>query len=69
MATRKKALERGWPGPGGEARLPGERGTELVRLGVNPRDGRHFDLTVSEIAQHVFLPGASGTGKTRPLRV
>ncbi len=64
MGTRKKALERGWPGPGGETRLPGDHGAELVRLGVNPRDGQPFDLTVAEIAQHVFLPGASGTGKT-----
>jgi len=50
MATRKKALERGWPGPGGEARVPGECGDELVRLGVNPHDEQPFDLTVAEIA-------------------
>ena len=64
MAPRKKALERGWPGPAGEQSDPEGSGTELVRLGVNPRDGQAFDLSVAEIAQHIFLPGASGTGKT-----
>src|ERR1019366_5784823 len=64
MALHKKALERGWPGPAGEGSDNDRSGAELVRLGVGQPDGQAFDLTVAEIAQHIFLPGASGTGKT-----
>ncbi|HEV3212920.1 MAG TPA: type IV secretion system DNA-binding domain-containing protein [Acidimicrobiales bacterium] len=28
------------------------------------RAGQSYDLTIGEIAQHIFLPGASGSGKT-----
>jgi energy-coupling factor transporter ATP-binding protein EcfA2 len=64
MEPRKKALERGWPGPAGGRLVPEGNAAELVRLGLNPRDGQAFDLSVAEIAQHIFLPGASGSGKT-----
>jgi hypothetical protein len=65
VAARKKALERGWPGPdagrdvASVADPPGQ-----LRLGVVAEDGRPFDLDIAELSQHVFLPGASGSGKT-----
>jgi hypothetical protein len=68
VTDRKKALERGWPGPEGSqaAATPGHpEGT--IRLGVGADDGRAFDLGADEIAQHIFVPGASGTGKTTTL--
>lgn len=37
-----------------------------IRLGVD-QGGRVFDLTLGELAQHVFIPGASMTGKTTTL--
>jgi hypothetical protein len=64
MAPRKKALERGWRGPVAERSVLEGSDADVVRLGVNPRDGQAFDLSIAEIAQHIFLPGASGTGKT-----
>lgn len=65
VAARKKALERGWPGPRGEqptAATSDRKGT--IRLGVVADDGRPFELGIEELNQHVFLPGASGSGKT-----
>ncbi len=39
-----------------------------IRLGLDRETQRHFDLAVpSEIAGHVFLPGATGSGKTTTL--
>ena len=68
MAERKKALERGWPGPGGPAGQPPAAAAThpagKIRLGVLATTGRPFELDVEEIAHHVFLPGASGSGKT-----
>ena len=64
MASRKKALERGWTGPqttNGAAARP-SRGH--MRLGAVAEDQRPFDLSIEELSQHVFLPGASGSGKT-----
>ena len=64
MASRKKALERGWTGPqttNGAAAGP-SRGH--MRLGAVAEDQRPFDLSIEELSQHVFLPGASGSGKT-----
>jgi len=62
MVSRKKALERGWPGPG----MPGaERaGVRTVQIGVDASSGEPFDLDLDELRQHLFIPGASGTGKT-----
>lgn len=42
--------------------------TGAIRLGVD-RDNRRkpFDLTAAELAAHVFIPGASGSGKTTTL--
>lgn len=65
VANRKKALERHWPGPspvGG----PTPAGDGLL-LGTIAEDGRPFEISVDELAQHVFVPGASGTGKTTTL--
>jgi hypothetical protein len=39
-----------------------------IRLGLDGEARRHFDLALpGEIAQHIFLPGASGSGKTTTL--
>ena len=39
-----------------------------IRLGVDRETQRHFDLAVpNEIAEHIFLPGATGSGKTTTL--
>jgi hypothetical protein len=70
VAKRKRALERGWPGPDGGAASTGDGQTHpsgMIRLGIATDDGRPFDLGVDDIAQHVFIPGASGTGKTTTL--
>lgn len=67
MTDRKKALERGWPGPiGSQAAATTSHPNGTIRLGVGA-DGRAFDLSADEIAQHIFVPGASGTGKTTTL--
>jgi hypothetical protein len=67
VERHRKALEPGWPGPQGDGNLaaqghpPGQ-----IRLGL-VADRRPFDLGADEIAQHVFIPGATGTGKTTTL--
>jgi hypothetical protein len=38
-----------------------------IRLGLDAESRRPFDLDLAELAQHVFLPGASGSGKTTTL--
>ena len=38
--------------------------TDMVRLGLDPHRGQWFDLSLAELGQHVFIPGASGTGKS-----
>jgi hypothetical protein len=40
----------------------------MVRLGVDAKVNQFFDLAMTELAQHVLLPGATGTGKTTTLR-
>jgi hypothetical protein len=70
VAKRKKALERGWAGPGAAPDLSGDAQAHppgKIRLGVVADDDRVFDLGVDEVAQHIFVPGASGTGKTTTL--
>jgi len=70
MAERRRALERGWQGPGGAIPAPttaAEHPLGSIRLGTVATTGRPFDLTIEEIAHHVFLPGASGSGKTTTL--
>lgn len=39
----------------------------VIRLGLNREDSKPFDLHPAELEQHVFLPGASGSGKTTTL--
>lgn len=36
----------------------------MIRLGRDVQSNRHFDLKASELNHHVFIPGASGSGKT-----
>jgi hypothetical protein len=62
VADRKKALERHWPGPTSVG--TGAAESDVVRLGVDASGGRPFDFDPGELAQHVFIPGASGMGKT-----
>ena len=66
MVSRKKALERHWPGP---STWSSQSAPEVgaIRLGLGAEDGRPFDISASELAQHVFVPGASGYGKTTTL--
>jgi hypothetical protein len=65
VAGRKKALERGWPGPAGAApRAAGDHPAGVIRLGLRPEDGQPFDIGIGEIAHHIFVPGAAGSGKT-----
>ena len=66
VASRKKALERNWEGPSAWSH-GGPPPVGQVRLGINAEDGRPFDIGADELAQHVFIPGASGTGKTTTL--
>lgn len=68
--TDKKALERGWPGPDGAVGVPSSglgHPPGGIRLGVVAAGRQAFDLDPREIGQHVFVPGASGTGKTTTL--
>jgi hypothetical protein len=70
VTSRKRALERGWPGPdGGYAITAGEQAhpSGKIRLGLVTDNGSPFDLGAEDIAQHVFIPGASGSGKTTTL--
>jgi hypothetical protein len=69
MAIRKKALERGWPGPeGGTLGAPlAQPPAGHIRLGISTDSKLPFDLDATDIAQHVFVPGASGSGKTTTL--
>jgi hypothetical protein len=56
MAVRSH-IARGEPSPAHPA--------GAIRLGLDHETNRHFDLKLpDDIASHVFLPGASGTGKT-----
>jgi hypothetical protein len=36
----------------------------FIRLGRDVEGNRHFDLDPSELREHVFIPGATGSGKT-----
>ncbi|MGI8824373.1 MAG: hypothetical protein ACR2JC_01780 [Chloroflexota bacterium] len=45
----------------------GDHPAGFIRLGRKYPGSRAFDLPLSALAQHVFLPGASGTGKTTTL--
>jgi Type IV secretion-system coupling protein DNA-binding domain len=38
-----------------------------IRLGISLEDQRAFDLSIEDISQHIFVPGASGSGKTTTL--
>jgi hypothetical protein len=68
---RKKALERGWTGPGGTGENPSEpqaaHPTGKIRLGAVVTSRQPFELEADELFHHVFVPGASGSGKTNTL--
>ena len=68
MTKRAKAMRLGYEGA--NPRPSDSRGWEhppgKIRLGLN-ESRQLFDLDIAEIAQHVFVPGASGTGKTTTL--
>lgn len=68
--TRKKALQPGWNPPGAVADSSAssvEHPPGKIRLGVDKEHNRPFDLDMEEVGQHIFIPGASGTGKTTTL--
>jgi hypothetical protein len=66
--TRAKALQPGWEGPGkpGKSNVDMTHPADAIRLGVD-ETGFVFDLAENEIEQHIFIPGASGSGKTTTL--
>lgn len=67
--TRKKALEAGWQAPGttGQDARAMAHPSGNIRLGIDSEMRQPFDLAMGEVAQHIFVPGASGTGKTTTL--
>jgi len=70
MAERKKALERAWTGgTNAAAAMPpaAAHPDGKIHLGSLVTSGRPFILDTEEIGHHVFLPGASGSGKTTTL--
>ena len=66
VVSRKKALERHWPGPSSRSHH-GSSDVGMIRLGMSAEDGQPFEIGADELAQHIFVPGASGTGKTTTL--
>lgn len=68
--TRRRALQPGWT-PSGAAdaagRIDMRHPDNAIRLGTDAERGTAFDLGMDEVLQHVFVPGASGTGKTTTL--
>jgi Type IV secretion-system coupling protein DNA-binding domain len=69
VASRKRALERDWPGPDDAAANVAARAhpSGKIRLGISTDNDSPFDLDARDVAQHIFIPGASGTGKTTTL--
>jgi hypothetical protein len=68
MTRRAKALRIGYGpplGPPGHSSNPGDwdHPPGKIRLGIDEA-GRVFDVDLEEVAQHIFIPGATGTGKT-----
>lgn len=61
---RAPALQPGYR-PSGQSAVPAD-GLDGIYLGLDP-SGQPFSLGVEEIAQHIFLPGATGSGKTTTL--
>jgi hypothetical protein len=59
---RRKALELGWEGATGNR--PGDTRARAGSIELGAVDGRPFALDLSELRQHIFIPGASGSGKT-----
>jgi len=60
-SRRAPALQPGYQPQGGPARQAGLAGS--IRLGID-QAGALFDFAISDIGEHVLLPGATGSGKT-----
>jgi Type IV secretion-system coupling protein DNA-binding domain len=69
VASRKRALESDLPAPDARAANVGAQAhpSGKIRLGVSAEGDSPFDLDAQDVAQHIFIPGASGTGKTTTL--
>jgi hypothetical protein len=67
MDRRRKALDRKWDGPEGRVNSPPSSTSEGLVLGTDTRSKRPFVIGPAELAQHVFIPGGSGSGKTTTL--
>ena len=65
---RSRAMSRGWNGDPGQPRNSSDwnHPPGKIRLGVD-ESRRLFDLDAPEVAHHIFVPGASGSGKTTTL--
>jgi hypothetical protein len=64
VTNRKKALERHWNGPGGDTISTEAVASGRILLGIGAEDRQPFEIGLHELDHHVFLPGASGSGKT-----
>jgi hypothetical protein len=53
-----------FPDPHAALEAAREHPVGAIRLGVDAETGHPLDLEPSDLAAHVFLPGASGSGKT-----
>jgi hypothetical protein len=68
VAKRKTALRIAESGVQSRRTAPARtHPSGAIRLGMSTDDERPFDLNITNIGQHVFVPGASGTGKTTTL--
>lgn len=68
MSKRAKALQFGYQGSRDAASASGDwaHPQGKIRLGLD--ETRHvFDLDIAEVQEHIFVPGASGYGKTTTL--
>lgn len=63
LTTQKKALERGWPGPAAGSRDLAVDRSQSIHLGTE-LGGGEFRLSIADLSHHIFVPGASGSGKT-----
>jgi len=67
MDSRRKALDRRWEGPTSDAATAPASTGAGIELGVDAQNRQPFVIAPGELAQHVFIPGGSGSGKTTTL--